>query len=97
VDERSMELYAQGESILRWLNDAYEHRDTNGSMLRSKYTAEIPFLGCKLVPYRGLDNIGELKFLVPISKTTDKEYLFGIEQSAIPYTIFKCQIGQQKE
>jgi anaerobic magnesium-protoporphyrin IX monomethyl ester cyclase len=97
VDERSMELHAQGESILRWLNDAYECSGKGGNVLKSEYTAEMPILGCKPVRYRGLDSFGELEFAMPMSKTTGKADLFRTTPFAIPYSIFKSRMNQQKE
>ncbi|GAG15608.1 unnamed protein product, partial [marine sediment metagenome] len=66
VDERSKELYAQGERILRWLNNAYEHHQgTKVPRPMPTVVGRLPFLGCKPVPYRGLDNLRELEFMAP--------------------------------
>jgi anaerobic magnesium-protoporphyrin IX monomethyl ester cyclase len=99
VDERSAELHAQGEIILHWLNDAYERsgRGSNVLRLRSESLAEMLFLGCKPVPYSGLDGLGRQVFAVPMSKAAGKEDLFEITPFFIPYNIFKSRMSQQKE
>jgi anaerobic magnesium-protoporphyrin IX monomethyl ester cyclase len=95
VDERSLELHDQGESILHWLEYVYEHRNEDSNLIIPKYGEERPFLSCEQVPYTGLDNLGNSEFSVQGSRTAGAEDIFGISQSAIPYTVFKTQMGNK--
>jgi hypothetical protein len=98
VDTRSNELHAQGESIVRWLNDTYELRGQDNKAPGQKLTSVlIPFPGLKPVPYYGLDSIGKLEFIEPESGLIGEPDLLGITPSAIPYNLFKNQMERQKE
>lgn len=94
VDERSIELHAQGESILHWLNDSYEHRGLGTRILRPEpTTAEISFLDLRPVPYHGMRELGSA---TPEPRISGID-LFGITPAAIPYHVFKSRMNQQKE
>ncbi len=98
VDERSRELRAQGECIQSRLGDAYERRDQGAKVARPTPTeVGLPFLGCKPVPYRGLDSLVELELATPEAGWVDVADLFGIAPAPIPYHVFKNRLEQQKE
>ncbi|MCE8425428.1 MAG: B12-binding domain-containing radical SAM protein [Candidatus Methanoperedens sp.] len=97
VDTRSKELHAQGESIVRWLNDTYELRGQGTKTPRQKLASVLlPFPGLKPVPYYGLGSIDKLEFIEPESRLIGEPDLFGITPSAIPYDLFKNQMERQK-
>ncbi|HEY9246300.1 MAG TPA: radical SAM protein [Candidatus Methanoperedens sp.] len=93
VDAGSRELHAQGESIVRRLNDRYELRGKdNRSEVKKLDPALISFTGLRPVPYYGL---GKLEFVNPESGLIGKGDLFGIAQSAIPYNLFRNQMEER--
>jgi anaerobic magnesium-protoporphyrin IX monomethyl ester cyclase len=94
VDWKSKALHAQGENLLRWLNDAYEHHGQDTRTLGHELTAiEIPSLGYRLTPYNGLDSL-VLDFAKSESGMVNCADIF--RSSAIPYHLFKSQMDQQK-
>jgi len=98
VDERSRELHAQGERILRWLNDAYERCGQDAKVPRPMPSGVgLSFLGCNPMPYRGLDSMRELEFVTLGAGWADGADLFGIAPALIPYHTFKSRLAQQKE
>lgn len=96
VDERSQELHAQGERILRWLNDAYETRGQNAKVPKPGM-AELPFLSCKPAPYGGLDSLKELEFVTPEAEWMNGVDLFGMGSAPIPYNMFRSRLVEQGE
>ena len=98
VDERSQTLHAQGERILRWLEDAYKGWSRAGKVTKPISTgAVLPFLSCKPVPYRGLDTLRELELGAPEAGTEAGIDLLGMGSGPIPYNVFKSQLAQEKE
>lgn len=97
VDERSKDLRAQGERIQRRLGDAYERRG-QGAKVARPMPAEVglPFLGCKPVPYRGLDSLTELELATLEAGWVDVADFFGIAPAPIPYHVFKSRLEQQE-
>lgn len=93
VDERSVQLHGQGENILRWLNEVYEHRGKGVPGPESK--AEIPFIGYKPLSNGGFDSSWEFAG----AQTTEVASLdlFGNTLSAIPYNVFKTRMKHQNE
>lgn len=101
VDERSKELYAQGEHILSWLNEAYKRRGQRIKVpsvpARVPSKVRPPFLGCSPVPYHGLDSMREVEFVAPEVGWMDRANLLGIAPVPIPYNTFKSRLAQQKK
>ncbi len=98
LDRKSKELHAQGEHILRGLNDAYERRGQDAKVLSPRPTAVgLQFLHCKTVPYCGLDSLKEVEFVTPEAKYVGMAELLGVAPTPIPYHTFKSRLAQQKE
>jgi len=98
VDEKSRELHDDGERILDWLNDTYEHQGQPGpegkTLLPS--TAGFPFLACKPVPYRGLQSLKELEFVSTGPEGAGGDDLLSPAPVPIPYDQFKSRLTSQK-
>ncbi len=85
VDERSSELHARGESLLQRLNDAYKRR---GQKTGRPELPAAGFMGCKPVPYQGLDSLEKSKL--------DKVGMIIGPFTAIPYNVFRNQMERQR-
>ncbi|OQZ04017.1 MAG: hypothetical protein B6D34_05305 [Candidatus Brocadia sp. UTAMX1] len=98
VDERSRDLHAQGERILRWLSNTYEHRDQDARVSGFvSNTGTLPFLNFKLMPYSGTESLENLEFVTTEAGRTEDADLLGVAAAPIPYTTFKNRLAQQKD
>jgi radical SAM superfamily enzyme YgiQ (UPF0313 family) len=98
VDRSSSELHAQGRRVQRWLGEAYERHGEGARIARPIPTdMGLPFLGCRPVPYRGPQSLGELGLASPGAGWASVEEAFGIAPEPIPYHVFRRQLEQQKE
>ncbi len=97
VDQRSGNLHAEGERLLRRLTQAYERRGQSDLAGRAvQDVGGLPFLDCKPMPYSGPENLEALEFLSPIENWEETE-LFGMKLSAVPYHIFKKRLAEHQQ
>jgi hypothetical protein len=97
VDRSSNELRAQGKRVQRWLGEAYERRGQGARMAKPMPTElGFPFLGCKPVPYRGLQSLRELELATPEAGWASVEDVFGMAPKPIPYHVFRRRLERQQ-
>jgi anaerobic magnesium-protoporphyrin IX monomethyl ester cyclase len=98
VDETGKELRVKGEHVQRRLGEAYERRDQDAGLTRPIPTeAGVPFLGRRPIPYRSLDQLGELELTVSGARWIDGVACIGMAPAAIPYHVFKSRLEQERE
>jgi radical SAM superfamily enzyme YgiQ (UPF0313 family) len=95
VDQRSRTLHAQGERILNWLTESYEHGGSGATIRPSLASVGMPFLSCRIAPYSGLDGLRELQFVAPDDEQPFDP--FGINPTPVPYHLFKSRLADQQE
>jgi len=98
VDNRSEELKAKGEFLLKWL----EEINTVGSKAAGlpgslpAFPAGLP-RHSECAPYGGPSSPGKFDLLGPEMHWFDGIQSFGVSPYAIPYTTFKQQLALQHE
>ena len=101
VDERSSKLHAQGEQILRWLNEAFERRGEGAQKPKPmQRKVGLPFLSCNSLPYTGLDSVRELKASAGLTGEVGWIHgtnLFTRAPEVIPYNIFRKQLAKESQ
>jgi hypothetical protein len=94
VDRRSKDLHAEGERLLRRLDQAYERRGQTDAVERAVLdVGGLPFLDCKPMPYTGPESLAALEFL-PTGGSWEGSGAISMAQSAVPYHIFKKRLAE---
>ena len=98
VDDKSAELKAKGEFLLRWLEETSGGRGRHVTLpATASPTCARPLLGPQFVPYSGLESLENLDFLGPEMGWVDGVQPFGLSPTAIPYTAFKKELANYQE
>jgi radical SAM superfamily enzyme YgiQ (UPF0313 family) len=92
VDSRSMARHTQGESILNWLDNAYELRGQERmKIIRQQRT----FMGYNVMSDTSLNNFSTLDSYAYTPGWDEGTDLFGLPQRPIPYQTFKMKLSRQ--
>ena len=98
VDNRSEELKAKGEFLLKWLEEI-----NAGGSKAARLPGSLPAFPAGLprhsecAPYGGPSSPGKFDLLGPEMHWFDGIQSFGVSPYAIPYTTFKQQLARQQE
>ena len=98
VDDRSRDLRKDGERILSWLNDAYEHRNAKSKPIHlariTSHEAEPPLISAKPKIRLNSDNMSSnLGLDTPTVTNLD---LLNLASAPIPYNEFKQLLESNK-
>lgn len=96
VDGRSTALRAQGETVLNWLDYAYEHRGVGGTKV-PLFPQNMATTGYGPSTYFGSSRPQEIGPLSSGPGWNEGVDFFGLIQVPVPYHIFKSQLSRQSE
>jgi radical SAM family protein/B12 binding protein len=108
VDDDGRDLHRQGESILAWLNSAYERR-AEGKLAEppelrhgveprlTPLAANLSFLSCSPVPYTGPQSLASVDFIGSGAGAGESDSLWSLGRAPVPYHIFKRRLEQAQE